>query len=672
MMDGDHPALLVGVVEGFYGKPWTLSQRRELFALMKSWQMNCYLYAPKDDRKHRAGWRELYTGEELADLQNLVEEAQRNDVEFIYAISPGLDMVYSSSTEQTKLEAKLDQVADLGCSSFAVLFDDIEGAMTQADLDTFESLSHAHSTVANKLFRHLRPKRMLFCPTEYCASRAMPCVSESEYLRGLGQRLDQSIEIMWTGSCVIPRHILVEELQELREVIGRKPCIWDNVHANDFDRRRLFLGPYHGRSYQILEHVSGVLSNPNCEFTANFIPLHTLAAWTRLRSNYDPEEACRAALADWMPRFQSNSGAREAAITDFEIQLLIDLFYLPYDYGARAWEVVNDFIWLEDCSLKDPEWPARAAKFRQECRVLSQLHSKFQSLASKELFIDIHPYIWDVKELAKSMLDFIDAVESGSKHPKRPPMTALEPSVSQGGIAATLQALLANRKSLGSTYCVDGQTMYTVRPYEAEDKEAVYSICLHASLAVQDAKKMAKIAPNLIGDRWVGGYLRLPQCFAFVLTDSDGICGYAVAAVDTADFQIRFQTEYLPRLQSELQEVQGSLGETIVEQAQEELSYPKFCCLEDSDDLYPSHLYVCLLPRARNKGNGRRLVETVTRHLREAGSSGVHAAVNQRNKNAFEFFKHIGFAEFEPKGVLEHTKSIAYCGMPLVGQDPLA
>jgi hypothetical protein len=96
------------------------------------------------------------------------------------------------------------------------------------------------------------------------------------------------------------------------------------------------------------------------------------------------------------------------------------------------------------------------------------------------------------------MIDFIDAVESGTKHPKRPPMTALEPSVSQGGIAATLQvtgswqqgllaltlrqALLSNRKELGSTFISSEQTLFTIRPYETKDKDDVYSICLKSSL----------------------------------------------------------------------------------------------------------------------------------------------------------------------------------------------
>ena len=34
--------------------------------------MNCYLYAPKDDDKHRAIWRELYTLEEAGELGALL------------------------------------------------------------------------------------------------------------------------------------------------------------------------------------------------------------------------------------------------------------------------------------------------------------------------------------------------------------------------------------------------------------------------------------------------------------------------------------------------------------------------------------------------------------------------------------------------------------------------
>ena len=88
-----------GVVEGFYGRPWTLSQRKDLFDKMSAWGMSSYLYAPKDDCKHRAYWRELYTVEEADHLQSLITAASDRNIEFYYAISPGLDITYSNSKE---------------------------------------------------------------------------------------------------------------------------------------------------------------------------------------------------------------------------------------------------------------------------------------------------------------------------------------------------------------------------------------------------------------------------------------------------------------------------------------------------------------------------------------------------------------------------------------------
>ncbi len=123
---------LCGVVEGFYGRPWTTEQRKDLvrpqrrpyslflllldevspvqFGKMRTWGMTSYLYAPKDDFKHRAYWRELYTVEEAEHLQSLVALAEACDVDFYYAISPGLDITYSNSKEVACLKRKLDQV----------------------------------------------------------------------------------------------------------------------------------------------------------------------------------------------------------------------------------------------------------------------------------------------------------------------------------------------------------------------------------------------------------------------------------------------------------------------------------------------------------------------------------------------------------------------------------
>lgn len=44
---------------------------------------------------------------------------------------------------------------------------------------------------------------------EYCGSRAIPCVAESQYLLHIGTELHQDVDIMWTGELIILVFLLI-------------------------------------------------------------------------------------------------------------------------------------------------------------------------------------------------------------------------------------------------------------------------------------------------------------------------------------------------------------------------------------------------------------------------------------------------------------------------------
>lgn len=306
-MDGDS-AFLCGVVEGFYGRPWSMDQRRVLFQWMQQWGLNTYLYGPKDDLKHRLLWREVYSSDEEAQLRTLMVEAERRGLTFVYALSPGQDIVFSSASDLSLLKRKLRQVSELGCRAFALLFDDIDHSLCQADSQVFSSFAHAQVSVTNEIYQSLgQPPVFLFCPTEYCGSLCSPSVLKSPYLQTVGEDLLPNISVIWTGNKVISRKLSTESLSEVEAVLQRPPLVWDNLHANDYDSRRLFLGPFKGRDPELRGHLRGLLLNPNCEFEANYIPLHTLGTWYRAGCEdgkeeweYCPERALTTALQDWM------------------------------------------------------------------------------------------------------------------------------------------------------------------------------------------------------------------------------------------------------------------------------------------------------------------------------------------------------------------------------------
>ncbi|XP_067909282.1 protein O-GlcNAcase isoform X2 [Heterodontus francisci] len=283
---GDKKKFLCGVVEGFYGRPWSMEQRKELFRRMRKWGLNTYLYAPKDDYKHRMFWREMYSVEEAEQLMQLISAAKEHNIEFVYAISPGLDITFSNQKEIATLKRKLGQVSQFGCKSFALLFDDIDHNMCPADKEAFNSFAHAQLSVTNEIYQYLEePEHFLFCPTEYCGTFCYPNVAHSPYLRTVGDKLLPGIDVLWTGPKVVSKDISVESIEEVTKILKRAPLIWDNLHANDYDQKRLFLGPYKGRSTELIPRLKGVLTNPNCEFEGNFVAIHTLATWYKSNMN---------------------------------------------------------------------------------------------------------------------------------------------------------------------------------------------------------------------------------------------------------------------------------------------------------------------------------------------------------------------------------------------------
>ncbi|CAM9998737.1 unnamed protein product [Lampetra fluviatilis] len=334
-----------GVVEGFYGRPWTMEQRKNLFKRMQRWGLNTYMYAPKDDSKHRMFWREMYSVEEADQLMSLIAAAREHDVEFVYAISPGLDMSFSNPKEVVTLKRKLEQVSQFGCRGFALLFDDIDQNMCPADKEVFTSFAYAQVSVTNEVYQHLgEPASFMFCPTEYCGSLCYPNPAQSPYLQTVGEKLLPNIDVLWTGPKVVSKDISLESVEEVSKVLKRRPVIWDNIHANDYDQKRLFLGPFKGRSSELIPRLNGVLTNPNCEFEANFVAVHTLATWYHSNMHGVRKDAVMAGSEDSTVSVQiklENEGSDE--------ELETDILYSPRT--ALKLALVE---WLHDFAAQQP------------------------------------------------------------------------------------------------------------------------------------------------------------------------------------------------------------------------------------------------------------------------------------------------------------------------------
>lgn len=284
-----------GVVEGFYGVPWTHKARLGMLDFMGRVKMNIYLYAPKDDPYHREKWREPYPNEDAQRLLELIERAKSNFIEFGFCISPGLSMVYANEDEFRRLTAKIEAVMKMGVRTFGLLVDDIpEELQHEEDKTVYHSLAHAHADLANRLHAWLKERSpdswLIVCPTFYHNT------GEPPYIQELGERTEQGISIMWTGKKVVSRTIPVEDARQFAEAIRRKPFVWDNYPVNDYETSRLLLAPITGRPPEVLDELEAVLSNPMNQAEASKIGVGTFADFLWNAQQYDPNRSWETAI----------------------------------------------------------------------------------------------------------------------------------------------------------------------------------------------------------------------------------------------------------------------------------------------------------------------------------------------------------------------------------------
>ncbi|MDW8311100.1 MAG: beta-N-acetylglucosaminidase domain-containing protein, partial [Verrucomicrobiales bacterium] len=339
------------------------------------------MYAPKDDLKHRALWREPYSTAEAGALAELIRACARRRIRFVYALSPGLDIRFSHPADLECLKNRIAQLLARGCCDFALLFDDIPDRMRAADARRFGSFASAQCHVANAMFRWLRARvpsaRFLFCPTAYCGRMAERGVGGRDYLATVGRELLPEIEVFWTGPEIISREISVEHVRGVREVLRRKPVIWDNLHANDYDGRRFFCGPYAGRAPALRGEVAGLLSNPNCEFALNYVPLRTLGEFVRGGRGWNARRAWRAAMRAWWPRF----AVVGPSVTLGDLLRFGDCYYLPHEEGPEAEALYRGARQLLE---REPsEWGREVAQFRQRAARLRRFCERLAGLRDR-------------------------------------------------------------------------------------------------------------------------------------------------------------------------------------------------------------------------------------------------------------------------------------------------
>ena len=286
-----------GVVEGFYGAFYTAPERNDLLSFMSQYGYNLYVYGPKNDRQHRARWREPYPDFIMKQFAETVEHSKKLGIEFCYSIGSGVSINYASEEDFHHITSKFKAFYDIGVKTFMIMLDDIKAEFQyEEETKMFKSYGEAHVELTNKLYHWLksldRNCQLSICPTDYHGKAPF-----SDYIYEIGKGLQPEIDICYTGPEICSKEITEQDALDFASAINRKPIIWDNYPVNDLAMTsEMHIGPITGRGASLSNVSKGFIVNTMTQAEASKIALISFADYFENPESYNPWTSWQKAL----------------------------------------------------------------------------------------------------------------------------------------------------------------------------------------------------------------------------------------------------------------------------------------------------------------------------------------------------------------------------------------
>ena len=323
-----------GLVEGYYGYPYSLSVKKSLMRFMMRLKMNTYMYGAKSDLYHSAKWEEPYPktltktdieyGRMSQDMvKDLSKTSQATKVNFIWAIHPGNDFVGQPNVV-TRIMKKFSSMYDLGVRQFAIFVDDVDVPTSEADCKTnAEHLTAVQKAIDAKWNKagsapEARVRPLHFVPQVYTLS----WVGEADrkrFFKALSA-VPSDITIYTTGWGVwtVPNS---NDLATMNTELGRPVAWWWNYPCNDNADEQIYTSDMYtnfmemravdnnARLQKELKNGLGVVSNPMQQGMVSRIALFSVADYAWNNAKFDNMTSWKKAFKYAFPE---NAALREA------------------------------------------------------------------------------------------------------------------------------------------------------------------------------------------------------------------------------------------------------------------------------------------------------------------------------------------------------------------------
>lgn len=410
-----------GLVEGYYGYPYTVAVKKDLMKFMMRHKMNTYMYGAKSDPYHSQYWKQAYPTSLTAEqekngwlsqdmVKDIATTSQATKVNFIWAIHPGNDFT-GSSTVINDIMGKFDKMYNLGVRQFAVFVDDVD-VPTDAATHTLNAnrLTQLQQAIEAKYNVEGAAsadtvKPIHFVPQVYASSSVDASVRKS-FFNALAST-PKNVVIYTTGWGVwsVPNS---SDLLVVKEDLGRDVAWWWNYPCNDDADGQLYTMDMYSNFYDMprvsntatmpssLEHGLGIVSNPMQEGEVAKIPLFSVAdyAWNNAAFNN---------AASWDASFSSIVDGDNVAA----FKLLAK--YLRYNDPEELNTLISSY--KATLSVGNPNPTKLKEKMTEVLDACNQLVTLKDSEKESDrlLYSDLSPWLLKLRQMASSVCALLDA-----------------------------------------------------------------------------------------------------------------------------------------------------------------------------------------------------------------------------------------------------------------------
>ena len=180
----------LGIIEGFYGRPWSWEEREETIAFLAPHGYRFYIYAPKADPYLRRRWQEDHPDEFQERLSTLASRTKEAGVRFGIGLTPYELHNRFDEAAREALDRKIAFFNSIGVQDLGILFDDMRGDLPD--------LAERQVRIVDWIVERFAGDRVIVCPSYYSDDPVLDRVFGARppgYLERLGELLDPRLHV---------------------------------------------------------------------------------------------------------------------------------------------------------------------------------------------------------------------------------------------------------------------------------------------------------------------------------------------------------------------------------------------------------------------------------------------------------------------------------------------